>query len=59
MNEQEAINDGWERTMELKWLESPVPGERPTLKQKWVRTAHGYGEDWQFEQWVDVATTNT
>lgn len=54
MTEEQATQDGWERTSELRYLASPVPGERPTLKQKWVKWVHGYGTDWQDEQWLDV-----
>lgn len=50
MTEQEAEMDYWERTMQLRWLMSPTPGERPTLQQKWTRQQWGYLN----EQWIDV-----
>jgi hypothetical protein len=53
--EQEAAAAGWERTSELKWLESSVPGERATLMQKWTKVVHG----WEDEQWLPVPTTES
>lgn len=56
--EQQAIQEGWERTMELRLRVSWTPGERPRLQQKWTRFVHGYGEDIQEERWVNVPHSN-
>lgn len=56
MREQDAELDGWNRTMELRWLISPTPGEWPTLQQRWTRVIQGYGEDMLEEQWLAIAT---
>jgi hypothetical protein len=56
--EYEAEQDGWQRTMELRWLISPTPGEGPTLQQKWTRLVHGYGEDFEEDLWIDIAAVS-
>jgi hypothetical protein len=56
--EFEAELEGWQRTMELRWLLSPTPGERPTLQQKWIRFVHGYGEGIEEDRWIGISAVS-
>ncbi len=54
MDERAAESEGWERTMEFRWLKPW--GLPPILQQKWTKWVHGYGEDTQEWRWIAVST---
>ncbi len=54
MNAEEiaAPPPAFEPTMELRWMLSPTPGERPELQQLWRCDAEGL-EEWRRVRFVD------